>query len=171
VAGIGLTGDCGGEDDARFLLQANEGLAPGGLIGAGVAAGDRDEPAAFGEAGQGRRNVAHGSFGKAPVDMRRGREGRVHQHHARPDRRIEPVVDLLRVVAADLDPTEQAAEQRGARVGDLVKRQPRFRELGEDRQQARAGRRLEDEVCRRQCCRLGGGEAERYRRRELLELF
>jgi len=171
VAGIGLAGDRGGEDDPRFLLQAYEGLAPGGLIGAGVAAGDGDEAAAIGEARQGRYDVAHGGFGKAPIDTRRGREGRVHQHYARPDRRIEPVVDLLGVVAADLEAAEQAAEQPGARVGYLVERKPRFRELGEDRQETRAGRRLEDEVGRRQHRRFGGGEAERYRRRELLELF
>ena len=171
MAGIGLAGDRGREDDARFLLQAHEGLAPGGLIGAGIAAGDRDEPSAVGEARQGRCDVAHGGFGKAPIDMRGGREGRVHQHHARPDRRIEPVVDLLGVVAADLDAAEQAAEQPGTGVGDLVQSQPRFRELGEDRQQARAGRRLEDEVGRRQHRRFGGDEAERDRRRKLLELF
>ena len=80
-------------------------------------------------------------------------------------------MDLLGVVAADFDAAEQAAEQSGARVGDLVETKRRFRELGEDRQQARAGRRFEDEVGRRQHRRFGGGEAERYRRRELLQLF
>ena len=41
-------------------------------------------------------------FGKAAFNMRRGREGRVHQHHARPDCRIEPFVDLLGVMAGEL---------------------------------------------------------------------
>jgi len=84
---------------------------------------------------------------------------------------MEPVVDLLGVVAADLKAAEKTGEQPGARVGDFVERQPRFRELGEDRQQAGAGRRFEGQVGRRQPCRFGGGEAERDRGRELLELF
>ena len=103
--------------------------------------------------------------------MGRGREGRVHQHDARPDRRIETVVDLLGVVPADRDVAEQAAEQPGARLGDLVQGEPRLGELGEDRQEARAGGGFENEVGRGQCSRLGGDEAERDRRRELLELL
>ena len=103
--------------------------------------------------------------------MRRGREGRVHQNHARPDRGIEPVVDLLGVVAGDGNVAEQTAEQSGARVGDLVQDELCLGQFGEDREQPRAGGRFENEVGRRECCRLGGDEAKRDRRRELLELF
>ena len=81
------------------------------------------------------------------------------------------VVDLLGVVPCDRAVAEQAREQSGARVGDLVEGKPRLGELGKDRQQARAGGRFENEVGSRQCRCLGGDEAERDRRRELLEAF
>ena len=103
--------------------------------------------------------------------MRRGRKGRVHQHHARPDRRVQPIVDLLGIVAADLEPAEQAREQSGTGIGDLVEREPRFGELGEDRQQAGAGRGFQNDVAGGQRCGLGGDKAERDRRRELLEVI
>ena len=171
VAGIGLAGERRGEDDAALLLQADEALAPGRLIGTDIMAGDGDEPSALGETRQRRADMADRGFGKAPLDMGRGREGRVHQHHARPDRRIEMVVDLLGVVPADRDVAEQAAEQPGARLGDLVQGEPRLGELGEDRQEARPGGGFQNEVGRSQCSRLGGDEAERDRGRELLELL
>ena len=79
------------------------------------------------------------------------------------------VVDLLGVVPGDGRVAEQAAEKPGAGVGDLVQRQPRPGEFGEDRQQAGAGGRFEHEIGRGQRRRLGGDEAERDRRRELLE--
>ena len=79
-------------------------------------------------------------------------------------------MDLLGVVPCDgRGVAEQAAEQPGARLGDLVQGEPRFGELGEDRQQPRAGGRFQHEVGRSQRSRLGGDEAERDRRRELLE--
>ena len=171
VAGIGLAGDRRGEDDAAFLLQAHEAVAPGRLIGTDIVAGDRDEASAFGETRKRRCDMAHRGFGEAALDMRRGREGRVHQHHARPHRRIEPVVDLLGVVAGDVDVAEQAGEQAGAGVGDLVQGEPRFRQLGEDRQQAGAGGGFEHQVGRGQHGRFGGDKAERDRRRELLEML
>ena len=68
------------------------------------------------------------------------------------------VVDLLGVVAADGDVAEQAAEQSGAGVGDLVERKPRFGELGEDRQQPGAGGGFEHKI--------GRGQAPPPRRRQ-----
>ena len=171
MADIGLAGDRRGEDDAAFLLQLDEAVAPGRLIGTDIMAGDGDEPSAVGEPRKRRADMADRGFGKAALDMRRGRKGRVHQHHARPDRRIEPVVDLLGIVAGDFDAAEQAAEQSGAGVGDLVQREPRFGEFGKDRQQAGAGRGFEDEIGRCQRGRFGGDKAERDRRRELLEML
>ena len=171
MADIGLAGDRRREDDAAFFLQADEAVAPGRLIGTDIVAGDRDQAAAFGKTRERRADMADRGFGKTALDMRRGREGRVHQHHARPDRGIETVVDLLGVVPGDSDVAEQAGEQSGARVGDLVQREPRFGELGEDRQQSGAGRRFEHEVGRGQRGRFGGDKAERDRRRELLEVF
>ena len=86
-------------------------------------------------------------------------------------RGVEMVMDLLGVVAGDRDIAEQAAEQPGAGLGDLVEGKARFRQLGEDRQHAGAGRRFENDVAGGQRCGLGGGKAERDRRRELLEVL
>ena len=146
VADIGAAGDRRGEDDAAFLLQAHKGLAPGRLIRTDIMAGDRDETAALGEPRQRRADVAHRGFGEAAFDMRRGREGRVHQNDTRPDPSIEMVVDLLGVVAGDSDVAEQPAEETGAGLGDLVQGEPGFGQLGEDRQHAGAGRGFEDQV-------------------------
>ena len=65
--------------------------------------------------------MSHRGLGEPPLDMRRGREGRVHENDARPDRGIETVVDLLGVVAGDRSVAEQTAEEPGACIGDLVK--------------------------------------------------
>ena len=82
-------------------------------------------------------------------------------------------LDLLGVLLAPADHgiVEQAAEQPGAGVGDLVQGEPRFRQFGEDREQAGAGRRFEHEIDRGRRCRLGGNKAKRNRRRELLEVL
>jgi hypothetical protein len=115
--------------------------------------------------------MAHCGFGEAPLDMRRGREGRVHEHHAWADRRIKPVMDLLGIVAGDRNLAEQPAQEVGAHLSNLVEDELSFRELGEDRQEARPGRRFEDDVAGNERCGLGRYEAERDGRRELLELF
>jgi hypothetical protein len=171
VAGIGLAGERRGEDDAAVLLQADEALAPGRLIGTDIMAGDGDERSAVGETRQPRAEMPDRGFGKATLDIRRGREGRVHQHHARADRRIEMVVDLLGVVPADRGVAKEAAEQPCARLGDLLQGKPRPGEFGEDRQEARSGGGFQHEVGRCRGSRLGGDEAERDRGRELLELL
>jgi hypothetical protein len=80
-------------------------------------------------------------------------------------------VDLLGVVPVDRRVAKETPEQSRAGVGDLVQRKPRPRDLGEDREQAGAGRGFEHEIGRGQLCRLGGDEAERQRRRELLEVL
>jgi hypothetical protein len=134
-------------------------------------AGDGDQPSAVGQTRERRAEMTDGGFGKAAVDVRRSREGWVHQHHARPDRRIEPVVDLLGVVPGDCGISKEAGKEPGARVGDFVERKPRFRQFGKDRQQAGAGGGFQHEIGGSQCGRYGGGETERDRRRELLELL
>ena len=120
VADIGLSGDRRGEDDTGLLLQADEGVAARGIFGSDIVAGDRNQAAALGKPGQRGTDMAYRSLGKPAVDIRRCREGRVDQHHARPDRRIEAIVDLLGVMAADIEAAEQAGEQPGAGVGDFV---------------------------------------------------
>ena len=171
VPGIGTAGDRRREHDAALRLKAHEALAPGRLIGTDIMAGDGDEPSALGEPREGRGEMAHRGFGEAALDMRRGREGRIHEHDARPHRRVEAVVDLLGVVPGDRNVAEQAAEQSGARVGDLVQGETGSRQLDEDRQQAGAGRRFEHQVGWDQRGGLGCGEAERDRRRELLQVL
>ena len=171
VAGISPAGDRRREDNAGLLLQAHEALAPSRPVGTDIVAGDRDEPSAFGETRQRRAEMAHRRLGEAALDVRRGRKGRVHQHDARPDRRIEPVVDLLGVVPADRGLAKQPGEEAGARVGDLVEDEWHPRELGEDREHAGAGRGFEHQVGRGQHCRFGCHEAERQRCRELLKLL
>ena len=69
MADIGLAGDRRGEDDAAFLLQTYEAVAPGQLIGADNMAGDRDEPSAVGKPRRRRADVAHCGLGKAPLDL------------------------------------------------------------------------------------------------------
>jgi hypothetical protein len=115
--------------------------------------------------------MAQCGFSKAAVYTRRCRERRVHQHDARPDLRIEPVVDLLGIVARHCYVAEQSAEKGGAGVGDFVQRKTRFGKFGENRQQPRAGRRLQNQVGRGDRGGFGGGETERDRRRKLLQAF
>ena len=158
-------------DDAALLLQAHEGLAPGRLIGADIVAGDRDEPSALGEPRQRRADVPDRRFGEAPLDMRRGREGRVHQHHARPDRRIETVVDLLGVVPGDRD-SRNRRPRRPARVSAISFRASRaFASSAKIASKPGAGGRFEHDVGRGQRRRFGGDKAECDRRRELLQVL
>ena len=73
-------------------------------------AGDSNEASALCETRQRRADVADRGLGETAFDLGRGREGRVHQHHGRPERRIEPIVDLLGVVPGDSDLREQVTE-------------------------------------------------------------
>ena len=78
-------------------------------------------------------------------------------------------MDVLGVVPCDRAIAVEAGEQPGAGIGDLVQRETGAGEFGEDRQQARSGRGFEDEIVRSDRRGFGGGEAQRDRRRELLE--
>ena len=66
-------------------------------------------------------------------------------------------------------PGKQLVEETGARFGELVEDERCAGKLGEDGEQAGAGRGLQHEIGRRERGREGGDEAERDRRRELLE--
>jgi len=170
VARIGLAGERCREDNAAFLLHPHEAVAPGRLVGTDIAAGDGDKASAVGKTRKRRSDMPDRGFGEAALDMRRCREGRIHQNDARPDGGIEPVMNLLGVVPCDRQHiAKEAAEQPGARVGNLVQRKPRFGELSEYRQQPRAGRRFQNKIGCGQCGRFRGGKAERDRRRELLQ--
>ncbi len=78
--------------------------------------------------------VRHGA-----VDMRRGRERRVHQHDARAYGIVEMVVDMSCVAACRRDTGKEPPEQSRAGLRQLVQGQSAARELGEDGEQARAG--------------------------------
>ena len=113
--------------------------------------------------------MAQGGVGHAAIDIRERRERRVHQHDARNDAGVEMIVDLRGVEAGDGDAGEQMAEQPGARLGQLVENERPAGELGEDGEQAGAGRRLQHEIGGRDRGGGAGREAERDRRRELLK--
>ena len=95
--------------------------------------------------------------------------------HDRLDPAIRPCVVLMnppfRVVPGGIDAAEQTAEETGARVGNFVENEPCPGQLGEDRQQPRAGGWFQHDVGGSERGRLGRDEAERDRRRELLQLF
>ena len=64
---------------------------------------------------------------------------------------------------------EKMVEQPGAGLGQFVQDERAAGQLGEDGEQAGAGRRLQHEIGGRDRGGGGGGEAERDRRRELLK--
>src|SRR5216683_462349 len=92
--------------------------------------------------------------------MSGGREGRVHQHDAWAYGSVEMVVDVGGVVPGDADSGEQAIEQTGAGVGDLVHDQAAAGELGMDGEEPGAGRWLQDDIRGRDCGGRAGDEAE-----------
>ena len=100
VAGIDPAVDAGGEHHAAALLQPDEPIPPGRIVGGQSFAGDGDQTAALGETRQRRADMAQRRIRHPALHMRRGRERRVHQHHARTHRRIEMVVDVGGVVSA-----------------------------------------------------------------------
>ena len=74
-----------------------------GLSGRTTRPGDCDQPAAFGEPRQGRRDMPQGSVGHAAIDVGDDREWRVHQHDAWRDAGVEMIVDMGGVEACDGD--------------------------------------------------------------------
>jgi hypothetical protein len=86
--------------------------------------------------------------GYAAFDIGHCRERRVHQHDAGRDGGIEMIVDLGRVEAGDGNGREEKRQQAGAGVGQLVEDERAAGDLGEDGEQAGAGRRLQHPVGR-----------------------
>ena len=82
VARIDAAVDGGREHHAPAFLKPDEILAPGRIVGGEIGARDGDQAAAFGEAREGRADMAQRGVGDAALDMRGCREGRVHQHDA-----------------------------------------------------------------------------------------
>jgi hypothetical protein len=88
-----------------------------------------------------QRGVRH-----APIDIRYRGEGRVHQNHAWRDGVVEVVVDLRRVEARHADVWEEAIEQRGAGLGQLVQHERSAGDLGEHGEEPRASGGLQNAV-------------------------
>ena len=122
-----------------------------------------------GSRGERRRDMPQGRVRHAAIDMRDRRERRVHQHDARHDAGVEMIVDMRGVEPRDGDAGEESVENAGAGVGEFVEDERRAGELGEDREQAGAGGRLQHDVGRRDRGRDAGRIAQRDRRRELLK--
>ena len=65
MLGVHRAVDRGREHHAPAFLQADEGVAPGRVVGREARAGDRDQPPAFGEARQCGGDMAKGGVGHA----------------------------------------------------------------------------------------------------------
>ena len=79
------------------------------------------------------------------------------------------IVDLRRVEARDGKAGEKPGEKPGAGIGEFVEGERAASELGEDREEARAGRGLQNKVGRRDRGGSRGAEAERDRCGKLLQ--
>ena len=169
MAGIDAPIDGSAKHDAAALLQADEGLAPGRMVGRETGAGDRHQPSTVGKAGKRRGDMAQGGIGNGAIDMRCGRERWVHQHDARSHGIVEMVVDVRRVVASRRSTGKELPKQSRAGFRQLIQGQPAAREFSKDGEQARTGRGLEHDIGRGDRSRGGGGECELDRRRELLQ--
>jgi hypothetical protein len=123
VTGVDAAVDGGTEHDTAAFLKADEGVAPGGIVGREVGAGDRDQrpPSASGRA---PRRRGAGGVGNAAFDMRRDREGRVHQHDARAHIGVEMIVDMRGVVAVSQPCRERDAQASRAGFRHFVENQP-----------------------------------------------
>src|ERR1700733_14364655 len=102
--------------------------------------GDRlapvDQAAAFGEARQGRADMTQRGVGDPPLDMRGGREGRVHQNDSGAKPHLEMIVDVGPVEAGNGNARKQLAEKSGPRFRKPVEDKRRAGNLGEDGEEA-----------------------------------
>jgi hypothetical protein len=148
VLGEDRAGNRGCEDDAPAFLQTDEGVSPDRIVRGTTRPGDCGQPAAIGEPRQGRRDMAQGGVGHAAIDVRDGREWRVHQHDVWCDTDVEMIVDVCGVEARHRGAGKEERKKSSAGFGELVENERRARQLGQDGEQARAGRRLQHYVGR-----------------------
>ena len=99
-------------------------------------------------------------IGHAAVDVGDGREWRVHQHDAGDDAGVEMIVDVGGIERGHRDAGKEERQKSRAGFGQLVEGKRSPGEFGEDRKQPGAGRRLQDNVSRRD----RGGQARSPRR-------
>ena len=134
-----------------------------------IGAGDGDKTASLDKAGERRTHMPKDRILHPPFDMRRGREWRVHQDHARPDGGIEAVVNGLGIERSNVRGGKQPGEQRCARRREFVERERSATALSVNGEESGAGRGFEDHIARRDGSGMTGDKAEIKRRRELLE--
>ena len=141
------------------------------LIDGEIVPGDGDQATALGQPRQRRAHVMEIGLRHPALHIHRCREGRVHENDRRRDIVYQSVIDAGGVMRGNQAVREQPPQKRRPRIGDLVERQPRAGDLGEDGEKPRAGRRLQHDVggCD------AGGQARHIRqwqwRAELLECF
>ena len=169
VPGIDGAVDRRRKDDPPTRLQFGKGAGPGRIVRREAGAGDCHQPPTRSEARQRRGDVAEGGVGDTALDVRERRERRVHQHNVGAEARVEVIVDLRCVEARNWRRRKQRREQVAAGVGELVQRDVRAGDLGEDGEKAGAGRGLQHTVGGGHGRGGGSGEAEADRRRELLQ--
>ena len=116
---VGAPVDRRREYDARGCFHGREGRLPSRIARDAARRRDGDQPPARSQRAKSRANVPEVRVTAHPVDARRGRERRVHEHDVRPDAR-EAVGDGLGVVAGDACLREQVGEEAGPDVRDLV---------------------------------------------------
>ena len=97
------------------------------------------------------------------------REGRVDEQDARHQLRIEHVVDQFAVMRAQCALGKGMTQQTRAPGIDLIEKKTCTGKMGVYGQEAGPGRGLEHDIAGRDRGCLGGKEADRRRRRELLE--
>ena len=110
-------------------------------------------------------------IGHAPAHIGHDRKWRVHQHHGRDGIRGQMIVDLCGIEPGDGQGRKERGETIGAGLGQFVEDQRTASGLREDRHEAGAGRRFQHHVIRRNRGCRQCGQAERQRRRELLEVL
>ena len=171
--GIGAPVDGQGEDAARRRIEAAEGVGPGGIAGHAVRRDNRYQAPVGRQHRECRADMSQIGVVADPIDPRRRREGRVHQHDRRPDI-VQPVRDGLRVEGGDDCLREEPRQEPrpGLRVFVEMKMASSARSeraFGHDGQHAGAGRGFQHGVAWPDRGGLEGGIGERQRRRELLQ--
>ena len=160
--------DGGREYDPTALLEPDEGIAPGRIVGRQARARNGDEPTTIEETRQSRRKMAIRCVRHTTLDMRGHGEGWIHQHDAGAHRVVQMIVDVGRVVPRDRDIGKQQREQIGAGIRQFVQDEVRACEFGKDREQAGSRRRFQNQIGCVDRSRGSSGKSKCNRRRELL---
>jgi len=150
-------------------LEPHKGISPCRVIGREACASDGDEAPTIAKTRERRSDVPEGRIRHPSIDIRQGRERRVHQDDARHHTCVEVIIDLRSIEPRDLNAREQMIEQRRTGLGQLVQHQGAAGELGKDGEQTGARRWLENTIGGRNAGCGACRQPERDGRRELLK--